>query len=119
MVYEAEERIRDPVHGCAGVIKDLQRKVAELQLQLEATQLELANVSVEHGNLLTVLTGYEPHGSYANFYTAPLQEVEDTIINPNVSGNKDPLLLCFNIWITEWCFLQVGADLKLYLWSGK
>eukprot|EP00253_Pinus_taeda_P007854 PITA_07854 len=93
MVYEAEERIRDPVHGCVGVINDLQRKVAELQLQLESTQVELANISVEHGNLLTLLTGYDPHGSYPNLYTTGIQEVEDTIMNPNVLDNDDPLPL--------------------------
>jgi hypothetical protein len=78
MVYEASERVRDPVHGCVGVIKDLQNKLAELQLQLESTQVELANISLQIGNLLTLITGYE-EGLYPDFYTAALEEIEDTL----------------------------------------
>ena len=50
MVYEASQRLRDPVHGCLGVIDDLHKKVAGLQLQLDSTQAQLANISLQHAN---------------------------------------------------------------------
>eukprot|EP00253_Pinus_taeda_P009944 PITA_09944 len=57
MVYEASERLRDPVNGCVGVINDLQNKVAELQTQLASTQAAVANISQQHADLLTIITG--------------------------------------------------------------
>ncbi|AET04053.1 LOB domain-containing protein 36 [Medicago truncatula] len=41
-VYEAEARLRDPVYGCAGPAKDLQRRLNEVQMELKSVKNELA-----------------------------------------------------------------------------
>eukprot|EP00253_Pinus_taeda_P028836 PITA_28836 len=92
MVYEARARARDPVHGCVGLIKDLQNELAELQLQLESTKVELANIRLQCANLSTLITGYE-EVLHPNFYTAAVQEFEDTIMNPIVLDDADSLQL--------------------------
>ena len=54
MVYEASQIFRNPVHGCVGVISDFHKKVAKLQSQSASTQTEMANISVQHANLLAL-----------------------------------------------------------------
>nr|ABR17919.1 unknown [Picea sitchensis] len=90
MVYEASQRFRDPVHGCAGVINDLQNKVAELQSQLASTQTQLANISMHHANLLTIFN----EGSGPHFYNGSLQENEDT----HTLDDDEPMELWEPLW---------------------
>ena len=100
MVYEATERLRDPVHGCLRVINDLHKKVAELELQLASTDAALANMSVQYGNLLTLIAGCN-EGSDPIFYSASYeQESEDTDTsrNPAVIDDVDPLQLWDGLW---------------------
>eukprot|EP00253_Pinus_taeda_P002963 PITA_02963 len=74
MVYEASQRFRDPVYGCAGVINSLKNKVSELQSQLGSTQRDLANMSMQHANLLTILN----EGSASLFVNGSVLQSEDT-----------------------------------------
>ena len=100
MVYEATERLRDPVHGCLGVINDLHKKIAELDSQLASTEAALANITVQYGNLLTLITGCN-EGSDPNFYSASTQESEntDTSLSPTVVNDVDPVQLWDALWI--------------------
>ncbi|KAJ7541081.1 hypothetical protein O6H91_10G045200 [Diphasiastrum complanatum] len=41
LVYEANERIRDPVHGCMGTISALQQQTQSLQAELMAVRAEI------------------------------------------------------------------------------
>jgi hypothetical protein len=98
MVYEASQRIRDPVHGCAGVINDLQNKIAELQLQLASTQAELANINMQHANLFTLVTGSH-EASDPNFYCVSPQGSEDTDAQSMVVDEEDhPLQFWESFW---------------------
>ena len=81
MVYEASQRFRNLVHGCVGVISDLQKKVAELELQLASTKAKLKNISMQHANLFTIITGYQ-EAPDPNFYCLSPQESEDTDVKP-------------------------------------
>eukprot|EP00253_Pinus_taeda_P003726 PITA_03726 len=90
MVYEAKERVRDPVHGSVGVINDLQNKIAELQSQLVSTQTQLADISMRHANLLTLLDG----GCSLHYYNGSPLHSEDTY----VSDDLDPMELWEPIW---------------------
>eukprot|EP00253_Pinus_taeda_P001105 PITA_01105 len=92
LVYEASQRCRDPVHGCVGIINDLQNKVAELQTQLAVRQAELANMSVQHANLLTLIPGCH-EDSYPKLYSATPETSEDT----NMSS-PDTLALWEQFW---------------------
>ncbi|XP_057837306.1 LOB domain-containing protein 11 [Cryptomeria japonica] len=70
MVFEARERLRDPVNGSSATINNLQRKVAELQAQLVKTQDELSSIRTEHANLVAIVTGYND-ASPDHFFFAP------------------------------------------------
>jgi len=93
IVYEASERLRDPVNGCLGVLNDLHKRVAELESQLASREAALANVSLQHANLVTLVTGYDP-----NSYSALLQENEHTYMNQHVLDDADPLQLWEPLW---------------------
>lgn len=43
LAYEAEERLRDPVYGCVGLISILQHRLKQLQNDLYCAKKELAN----------------------------------------------------------------------------
>ncbi|CAN0864238.1 LOB domain-containing protein 36 [Linum grandiflorum] len=43
LAYEAEERLRDPVYGCVGLISILQHRLKQLHHDLELARRELAN----------------------------------------------------------------------------
>ncbi|XP_072980376.1 LOB domain-containing protein 4-like [Typha angustifolia] len=55
MVYEANERLRDPVHGCTNAISYLQKCIQDLQLQLKRTREQLQEIQEHSNHLLTVL----------------------------------------------------------------
>ncbi|KAH9301799.1 hypothetical protein KI387_013382 [Taxus chinensis] len=74
MVFEARERLRDPVNGSSALISHLQRKVAELQSQLANAEDELANIRLEHANLGAILTADAPTPHH--FFEDRLWEVE-------------------------------------------
>ncbi|KAL8232944.1 hypothetical protein R6Q57_002722 [Mikania cordata] len=42
LVYEAEARLKDPVYGCVGSISILQRKLKQIQTQIQSAKQELA-----------------------------------------------------------------------------
>eukprot|EP00253_Pinus_taeda_P011569 PITA_11569 len=92
MVYEASERVRDPVHGCVGVIKDLQNKVSELQSQLASTEAEVAIITQQHANLLAMISGYH-EVSESDFYIPSLQESENARMDGPVLDDMYPLQL--------------------------
>jgi len=98
MVYEASERIRDPVHGCVGIINELQNKVAELQSQLASAQAEISNITMQHVNLLPLVTEYH-EVSDPNFFCLSPQESEDmTHTSSSVLDDLDPLELWEPLW---------------------
>ncbi|KAJ4828376.1 hypothetical protein Tsubulata_017830 [Turnera subulata] len=43
LAYEAEERLRDPVYGCVGLISILQHRLKQLQADLNTAKKELAS----------------------------------------------------------------------------
>ncbi|KAJ0817970.1 putative transcription factor AS2-LOB family [Helianthus annuus] len=43
LAYEADARLRDPVYGCVGLISILQRRLKQVQTDLENAKRELAN----------------------------------------------------------------------------
>lgn len=49
LCFEAEARIRDPVYGCVGIIRGLQRRRQHLQLSLNIAKRELA--MIKHGQI--------------------------------------------------------------------
>ncbi|EOA25215.1 hypothetical protein CARUB_v10018528mg, partial [Capsella rubella] len=46
--FEAETRIRDPVMGCVGVIRKLERQLQDLKLKLKIAKKELAALQEIH-----------------------------------------------------------------------
>eukprot|EP00253_Pinus_taeda_P006218 PITA_06218 len=89
MVYEANERARDPVFGCAGVINDLQNRVSELQSQLASEQAEGAWISQQNANLLNIISGY--HEAWERNYYIP--SLEESGYCSLVLDDVDPLQL--------------------------
>ncbi|KAG5590149.1 hypothetical protein H5410_040663 [Solanum commersonii] len=55
MVYEANERIKDPVYGCAGAICQLQKQISELQAEFAKAQAEILNLMCQNSNLLSLV----------------------------------------------------------------
>lgn len=97
MVYEASQRLKDPVHGCAGVINIFEKQwaVAELQFQLDSTQEQLVNISMQHANLLNLVTNYH-ETLVPQFYDALLQESEETCTVLNaLDDGIDPM----QVWL--------------------
>eukprot|EP00253_Pinus_taeda_P025802 PITA_25802 len=95
LVYEARARDRDPVYGCIAEINDLQKKLQEVQSRLVSTEAELDNITLQHANLLTTITGYD-QGWDPNFYNASPKQSQDTeYSDPHVLDDDivDPLQL--------------------------
>ncbi|KAI4379243.1 hypothetical protein MLD38_005566 [Melastoma candidum] len=44
MVYEAMQRMRDPVYGCAGIITHLQRQIIQLRGEISRAEGEIARI---------------------------------------------------------------------------
>ncbi|KAK1440715.1 hypothetical protein QVD17_06546 [Tagetes erecta] len=62
LAYEADARLRDPVYGCVGLISLLQRRLKQVQMDLEHAKRELANYT---GPVLPVLNqGFIQHSPY-------------------------------------------------------
>ncbi|KAH9330760.1 hypothetical protein KI387_002868, partial [Taxus chinensis] len=60
IVYEASARVKDPIHGCAGVVQKLQKKIADLESQLATTQAELVNIRLNWDELASLVTDGSP-----------------------------------------------------------
>eukprot|EP00253_Pinus_taeda_P017038 PITA_17038 len=93
LVYEARQRFRDPVHGCVGVINVLMKNIADLQSQLASTQAELANISLQHANLLTLMIA----GGTSNSDNVSLLDSQDLPILPALD-DPDPMSLWEQFW---------------------
>uniref|UniRef100_A0A0E0NK14 LOB domain-containing protein n=1 Tax=Oryza rufipogon TaxID=4529 RepID=A0A0E0NK14_ORYRU len=48
LVYEANDRMRDPVYGCVGAISFMQNQVSQLQMQLAVAQGEILCIQMQH-----------------------------------------------------------------------
>lgn len=55
MVYEANARIRNPVHGCTGAISQLQQQVITLQAELAKVQAEIVSMQCQGDNLVALI----------------------------------------------------------------
>ncbi|KAH9768099.1 hypothetical protein WN944_018415 [Citrus x changshan-huyou] len=55
MVYEANARIRNPVHGCVGAISQLQKQVIKLQAELAKAQAETVSMQCQRDNLVALI----------------------------------------------------------------
>ncbi|OAY38385.1 LOB domain-containing protein 21 [Manihot esculenta] len=55
LAYEAEARLRDPVYGCIGAIALLQRKMAQLQLDLSIARARLARYTANSSSSTVIL----------------------------------------------------------------
>ncbi|XP_057861047.1 LOB domain-containing protein 1-like [Cryptomeria japonica] len=55
IVYEASARLKDPVHGCAKEIDQLQKQIAGLESQLAVKQAELKDMRSEYDNLVLLV----------------------------------------------------------------
>ncbi|GLJ42975.1 hypothetical protein SUGI_0891740 [Cryptomeria japonica] len=56
LVYEATARMEDPVYGCTREIHQLQKRIAEQESKLAATQAELLDMRFEHHNFVSLPT---------------------------------------------------------------
>ncbi|CAJ2665322.1 unnamed protein product [Trifolium pratense] len=67
LAYEAEARIKDPVYGCVGFISGLQRQLLGLQKELDATNADLIQFTIQGSSSLGL-----GHVDYSNgFYNYP------------------------------------------------
>ncbi|KAH9330761.1 hypothetical protein KI387_002869, partial [Taxus chinensis] len=57
ILYESSARVKDPVHGCAGIVYQLQAKIAELESQLAATQAEVVSMRLKRDEMASLLIG--------------------------------------------------------------
>ena len=86
-MYEAKARVADPVHGCAGVINNLQKKLEEVQSQLASAQAKLYNMSAPQSNfIINLINSWDHQGNWdPNFESTLLQENQERqSINPTV-----------------------------------
>ncbi|CAI0429743.1 unnamed protein product [Linum tenue] len=62
LAYEAEERLRDPVYGCVGLISILQHRLKQLHHDLDAARKELANyIGPHHHAMLSLHHHHHQH----------------------------------------------------------
>ncbi|RDX99362.1 LOB domain-containing protein 1, partial [Mucuna pruriens] len=54
MVYEAKERLRDPVYGSAGAIYQLQKMIQELKAELESMKSQVSELCEQKDQLLSI-----------------------------------------------------------------
>ncbi|GMJ01187.1 ASYMMETRIC LEAVES2-LIKE 18, lateral organ boundaries-domain 16 [Hibiscus trionum] len=87
IAYEAEARLRDPVHGCVAQIFALQQQAACLQAQLMQVQAQLAqNQWQGNGNLCGVPSNPSYHSSYMN-QISPQSSLDSVELNNGESMN--------------------------------
>ncbi|CAN1343623.1 LOB domain-containing protein 36 [Linum perenne] len=73
LAYEAEERLRDPVYGCVGLISILQHRLKQLHHDLELARRELANyIGAPHQQPVREFQNYpsyqqQPEGAAVRF----------------------------------------------------
>ncbi|KAH9330741.1 hypothetical protein KI387_002849, partial [Taxus chinensis] len=76
IVYEARARFKDPVHGTASVIHQLNQKVTELENQFAATREELINMRCDIDKLILLGTGQEYAQGFPSRTYIPSQQIE-------------------------------------------
>ncbi|XP_057861049.2 LOB domain-containing protein 1-like [Cryptomeria japonica] len=94
IVYEASARVKDPVHGCAKDVHQLQKRIADLESQLAVKETELKHLQSEYDNLVLFL-GTESIDS--QFVEYPV----DSTSQPREDGlndKADPLMSCSLLW---------------------
>jgi hypothetical protein len=67
LAYEAEARIKDPVYGCVGAISGLQKQLFGLQKELDATNADLIQFTLQGSSSLGL--GHVDHSH--DFYNYP------------------------------------------------
>ncbi|GLJ17650.1 hypothetical protein SUGI_0307380 [Cryptomeria japonica] len=84
IVYEARERVKDPVNGFVKDVHQLLQQFADLKSQLEVTQTELNHMRSEYDNLVSILGA----GSFVYPTNATSQAREDIMfeeVDPSLS----------------------------------
>ncbi|KAF6137492.1 hypothetical protein GIB67_031771 [Kingdonia uniflora] len=114
LAYEAEQRLRDPVYGCVGIISLLQHQLRQLQMDLSCAKSELSkyqNVGITSHGLIAaaaaaahpqigigLLTGHDHHHHHQfhhhQFFTRdPVQ----TLRGFDAGGGYDTSLVAMNV----------------------
>lgn len=83
MVYEANARLADPVHGSAGTVYQLQRQIAELETELAITQKEVVRMSRKRDDLTSIVTGRS--------HVLPPTEQSDDLMLEDIGPLWEPL----------------------------
>ncbi|GLJ14287.1 hypothetical protein SUGI_0229760 [Cryptomeria japonica] len=78
MVYEASARVHDPIYGCTGEVHRLQKRVLQLQSQLEVTEANLLNAQAD---LVFLATGYHNAGEIG-YTSGVIQNNDDDDLFP-------------------------------------
>jgi len=74
IVYEADTREKDPVHGCLGIIHLLQNQVNKLKDELALARDQLYLMEQQHASSILHQTyGHQHPGSQANYHYHHLQ----------------------------------------------
>ncbi|GLJ42992.1 hypothetical protein SUGI_0892380 [Cryptomeria japonica] len=90
LVYEAKARVEDPVYGCTRATQQLQKRIADLESQLAATQAELLNMRFTNDKPVYPLTiGGDDAG---NVLYSPSQHSQYSMCE------EDPKLLWEPLW---------------------
>jgi hypothetical protein len=77
LVYEANLRLRDPVHGCRGAISMLEQQVNALEAELEAVRAEIFKHRYRQGSVAGAagLMIEDVHTTAAGHFMAPATQV--------------------------------------------
>lgn len=82
IVYEADTREKDPVHGCLGIIHLLQNQVNKLKDELAIARDQLYLLEQQHASsILHHSFGHQHPGSQANYH----YHLQSQQYNPNTS----------------------------------
>lgn len=80
MVYEASARVIDPVHGCATEFSVLQKRIAELESQLAATQSDLNHLWFQYDKLARFLGIESPDSELVPYPAVLTSEAVENIM---------------------------------------
>ena len=84
IVYEADTREKDPVHGCLGVIQVLQEQVKKLKQELALAREQLYLLDQQHQ--ASILQPYGHHHGGGQGYYIP-QQIQQQYMPPHQTGN--------------------------------